>query len=186
MNEKILTLKTSANFTLPHYMFYNHGIDPNIEVISMKIDEDSPGGDILIWLRNWGMRTAQLPVTMLEGWHEKTKIEGMSDGEYFGLWSIEDLKGLNYTEKLDSKHNIDWTTHLLANVIHPFTTFEEAFLGKEPFKALENSIPPLKIRTFKISRSEVKEYEGSDYEKFLEEEKAKNEELLGNRISTMS
>jgi len=41
-------------------------------------------------------------------------------------------------------------------------------------------IPALKIKTFLIERKVKDKYKGDDYSKFLEEQKRKNEELLGN------
>ena len=50
MNEKILSFKSKLSFKIPHYLFDNHGLSPDIELISLKIDEspDASKGDMLI------------------------------------------------------------------------------------------------------------------------------------------
>jgi len=41
MNEKILLLKSKDKLNLPHYLVDNHGFNESVEIMSLKIDEDS-------------------------------------------------------------------------------------------------------------------------------------------------
>jgi hypothetical protein len=122
----------------------------------MKIDEKSGNeGDILIRLRNRSRHSITLPETFFTSWIGSTKFVSSTDGVERGFNSDERLeKDLKYSEKMTNFHQSG--THLLTDVRNPFITFEQAHFPSENKPINQNLvIPPLKIRTYKLSKSKV-------------------------------
>lgn len=107
MNERILTLKTWENMTLPTYLIDNHGFNESVEIMSLQIDEDSSDGNILIWIRNRGAKPISLTHQFISAWMNKEELNGEFGNETHGIKTTETLSSLNYTEKLSKRHNIN-------------------------------------------------------------------------------